>query len=103
MGAASATGGRGAASATGERGAASATGACGAASATGESSAAIVTGLYGKAKAAKFGCIALAWWNPTEKRLEMRCACTGEGQECKADVWYTLDEKTGEFISIEGD
>ena len=88
----------GAASATGASGAASATGERGAASATGESSASVVTGIYGKAKAGEFGCIALAWWNPTANRAELRCACTGEGQECQANVWYTLDEKTGTFI-----
>jgi len=97
-GAASATGWSGAASATGTSGAASATGWSGAASATGESSASVVTGIYGKAKAGEFGCIALAWWNPTANRAELRCACTGEGQECQANVWYTLDEKTGTFI-----
>jgi hypothetical protein len=95
-GAASATGARGAASATGWRGAASATGECGAASAT---CCAAVTGLYGKARAAEFGCIALAWWNKKKQRVEMRCSLVGKKRgQLKPDTWYRLDEATGEFV-----
>jgi len=100
-GAASATGGRGVASATGWRGAASATGASGAASATGESSLAGVTGLYGKAQAGPFGVIALAWWNRSAARSEMRCAEVGIGDgsdgKLKAKTWYRLNDETGAF------
>ena len=74
----------GAASATGERGAASAT------------LAATVTGINGKAKAGKFGCIALAWWNSKQNRIEMHCALVGPGR-LKQDTWYTLDNE-GKFI-----
>ena len=91
-GAASATGKSGAASTTGWSGAASATGERGAASATGWGGAAFVTGTSGRAKAGEFGCIALAWWNSKKNRQEMRCALTGKDQQCKADVWYQMDD-----------
>lgn len=80
------------------RGAASATGESGAASATGLASAAVVTGWGGKARAGKFGCIALSWWNAKENRFEMRCALVGPGR-LKPDIWYSLDEK-GEFVEV---
>lgn len=51
--------------------------------------------------AGKFGCIALAWWNESEERREMRCAETGIGDgsdgKLKAGVWYMLDD-SGEFV-----
>ena len=81
------------------RGAASATGESGAASATGWRGAAFVTGTSGRAKAGEFGCIALAWWNSKDNRQEMRCAMTGKDQQCKADVWYQLDDD-GNFIEV---
>jgi hypothetical protein len=100
-GAASATGEKGAASATGEKGAASATGESGAASATGAASAAVVTGLDGRAQCGAYGVIALAWWNPTTARREMRCARVGVGDgsdgTLKAKVWYRLND-AGEFV-----
>jgi hypothetical protein len=100
-GAASATGGRGAASATGWRGAASATGGMGAASATGAASAAVVTGLDGRAQCGVYGVLALAWWNPTAERYEMRCARVGGGDgsdgTLKAKTWYRLNE-AGDFV-----
>ena len=98
--ASSATGDGSASSATGDRSASSATGACSASSATGDCSAAIVTGLNGHAKAGKYGCIALAWWNPKVNEYEMRCARIGNGQDdlLKPDTWYMLDDKTGEFV-----
>ena len=99
-GAASATGTSGAASATGTRGAASATGTSGAASATGESGAASATGTSSKARAGKYGCIALAWWNQTASRTEMQCRQIGCGDgsdgKLKADTWFYLT-KEGEF------
>ena len=96
-GSASATGVRGSASATGWSGSASATGASGSSSATGESSASVVTGVNGKARAGKFGCIALAWWNEKENRQEMRCATTGDRKgDLKPETWYQLDTK-GKF------
>jgi len=94
-GSASATGWSGSASATGERGSASATGARGSASAT---LAAQVTGLEGKAKAGKYGCIALAWWNPKRKHVEMHCALVGPGR-LKPDTWYTLNAE-GKFVEV---
>lgn len=99
-GAASATGDRGAASATGERGAASATGWRGAAEAKDKAMSAVVTGMYGKAKAPEFGCIALAWWNKKSERAEMRCSLVGtENGQLKPDIWYTLDD-AGEFAEV---
>ena len=98
-GAASATGEMGAASATGCGGAASATGCGGAASATGNASAAVVTGVEGKGIAGEYGCIALAWWNQKERRIEMRCARTGPGRMLKPNVWYRLD-MLGNFEEI---
>jgi hypothetical protein len=96
----------GAASATGERGAASATGWSGAASATGESGAAVVTGPNGRARAGSAGCIALGWWNPDARQMEMRCARTGrQGDQAeppllKPHTWYRLDAR-GEFVEDE--
>jgi len=96
-----ATGDSSASSATGDSSASSATGYSSASSATGDSSASVVVGLYGKARAGKFGCIALAWWNPKENRSEMRCRETGCGDgtdnKLKADTWYLLDE-FGAFV-----
>jgi len=43
--------------------------------------------------------IALAWWNKSAERSEMRCARTGKGCKCKANTWYTLDDK-GEFVEV---
>lgn len=81
-------------------GAASATGYRGAASATGYSGAAIA-GYCGRARAGKFGCVAIAWWNESEKRQEMRCREVGCGDgtdgKLKACVWYRLNP-AGEFI-----
>jgi hypothetical protein len=48
-----------------------------------------------------FGCIALAWKNKKEKRMEMRCALTGSGNgSLKANVWYKLDEE-GKFVEVQ--
>jgi hypothetical protein len=58
-----------------------------------------VTGLNGRAKAGKYGCIALAWWNEKRHRIEMRCALVGPGR-LKPDTWYILDPK-GEFVEAE--
>ena len=100
-GAASATGESGAASATGWSGAASATGWRGAASATGGSSIAAVTGFSGRTQGGPYSALALAWWNPTEKRQEMRAAEIGIGDgsdgKLKRDVWYRLDT-LGQFV-----
>jgi hypothetical protein len=100
-GAASATGWMGAASATGESGAASATGWMGTASATGGASAAVVTGRYGQAQCGPFGVLALAFYNQSANRNEMRCARVGVGDgsdgTLKANTWYQLTE-TGEFM-----
>ena len=79
-------------------GAASATGWSGAASAAEKALAAIVTGLYGKARAPLYGCIALAWWNAAENRAEMRCAQINGREGLKPDTWYRLDAATGEFV-----
>jgi hypothetical protein len=48
----------------------------------------------------EFGCIALAWWNAKERRMEMKCATTGNrGGDLKPGVWYSLDAK-GEFQEV---
>jgi len=102
--ASSATGDSSASSATGNRSASSATGYSSASSATGDSSASVVTGLYGRARAGKFGCVSLAWWNSAQQRGEMRCAEIGCGDgsdgKLKADTWYELDD-AGRFIEKE--
>ena len=101
--ASSATGYRSASSATGPNSASSATGYRSASSATGDRSAAVVTGLYGKARAGMYGCIALAWWNAKESRAEMRCAVTGCGDgsdgKLKTETWYRLSD-SGEFEEV---
>lgn len=80
------------------RGSASNSGDRGSAETTHAGTAAIVTGLYGKARAAEFGCVALAWHNKDTNRIEMRCALTGyRAGELKPDVWYQLDEDSGNF------
>jgi hypothetical protein len=98
--ASSATGYSSASSATGDSSASSATGDSSASSATGDRSASVVTGLDGKARAGKYGCIALAWWNKKAKRSEMRAAEIGCGDgsdgKLKADTWYQVNAK-GEF------
>ena len=74
-------------------GAVSSTGYRGAASSTGAASSAAVTGLDGRGRAGEYGCIALSWWNKMERRSEMRCARTGQGDGLlKPHVWYVLDE-----------
>ena len=99
--ASSATGNSSASSATGNSSASSATGYRSASSATGNRSAAVCTGLYGKAMAGRYGCIALAFYNENEQRIEMRCAETGCGDgldgKLKAMAWYKLDDD-GNFI-----
>ena len=96
-----ATGDRSASSATGYQSASSATGEGSASSATGYRSASVVTGISGRARAGKFGCIALAWWNEKENRGEMRCREIGIGDgsdgKLKADTWYRLNPQTSEF------
>ena len=91
-GSASATGDSGSAVATGYSGSASATGYRGSASATGYSGSA-VAGVSGKARAGKFGCIAIGYWRA--ERQEMRCAEIGVGDgsdgKLKANTWYRLD------------
>ena len=88
----------GAASNSGYQGAASNSGDYGAASTTADGTAAFCTGLNSKAKAAAFGCIALAWWNEKESRVEMRCAEIGKGRgKLKADTWYQLNSD-GKFV-----
>jgi hypothetical protein len=99
-GAASNSGYGGAASNSGDYGAASNSGSRGAASTTSPGTAAISTGLNSKAKAAEFGCIALAWWNAAEQRVEMRCSEVGKGRgRLKPDVYYRLDD-AGKFVEV---
>ena len=99
--ASSATGDRSASSATGFSSASSATGDRSASSATGDRSASVCTGLHSKAMAGTYGCIALAWLNKKENRVEMRCAETGCGDgsdgKLKAEVFYSLDVH-GNFV-----
>jgi hypothetical protein len=99
-GTASVTADWGVASSTGDNSVASSTGINGAASSTGDNGAAMATCLGSKARGGKFGCIALAWWNSAEGRVEMRCALTGNGDNSlKAGVWYTLNEE-GKFVEV---
>jgi hypothetical protein len=55
-----------------------------------------------RARAGKFGAIALSWWNEKEQRAEMRCArvVDGENGTLKPNVWYQLNENA-EFVEIE--
>ena len=63
---------------------------------SGDCSPAVCAGLNSRAKAGKYGCIAMAWWNKAEERAEMRCAETGCGDgsdgKLKPGVWYRVDE-----------
>jgi hypothetical protein len=96
-GAATNSGDSGAATNSGDRGAALSTGPYSRSETSAQGTAALVTGLSGRARAAAFGCIALAWWNEQEQRTEMRCALTGAGKGMlKPDVWYRLNG-AGEF------
>jgi len=96
-GSASNSGSSGSASNSGYSGSASNSGYGGSASTAAKGTAAICTGLYSQARAAEFGCIALAWWNEKERRTEMRCATTGVSGQLSADTWYRLNE-AGEFV-----
>ena len=80
----------------------SATGYSSASSATGDASVAACTGLWARARAGKFGAIALSWWNEKDQRAEMRCArvVDGENGTLKPNVWYQLNENA-EFVEIE--
>ncbi len=84
-------------------GASCATGDNSASCAVGNSSCAIATGPNSRARAGRYGVIALAWWNKYTTRTEMRCAEIGCGDgsdgKLKADTWYELDE-SGKFIEV---
>ena len=71
---------------------------------SGDCSPAVCAGLNSKAKAGRYGCIALAWWNKAEDRAEMRCEETGCGDgsdgKLKAGVWYKLNDKA-EFVEVQ--
>ena len=43
--------------------------------------------------------MALAWWNDSAQRVEMRCARTGEGH-LAPHVWYRLND-AGEFVEVQ--
>ncbi len=95
-GSASNSGYRGSASNSGDSGSASNSGYRGSAESLKPGTAAICTGLYSKARASEFGCIALAWWNEKDRRVEMRCSTVGEGG-LKPDTWYRLNDATAVF------
>ena len=102
QGAASATGDRGAASATGYQGAASATGNQGAASATGKDSVAMACGYQGMAKASLGSVIFLVErgdWNGETYPILAAKAAIVDGEQVKADTWYTLSN--GELVEAE--
>ncbi len=90
-------------STTGDCSVSSAIGHRSASSASGYASAAVSTGIGARGMAGKFGVIALAWWNESKMRCEMRCAETGCGDgsdgKLKAFVWYRLN-LSGEFAEI---
>ena len=96
------TGDHSAATNTGNRSAATNTGDCSAATVEGNESFAITTGVSGKAKGA-LGCyIAVAEWGKDENgeyQLKDFKAHKVDGQEIKADTFYTL--RDGEFVEVE--
>ena len=100
---AASTGDSSSAASTGDRSSAASTGYRSSAASTGECTGSICTGPYGKARAGKFGCIALAGYFEVDGslRLEMRVARIGVGDGSdgllKADVWYSLN-KAGDFV-----
>ena len=87
---------------TGNRSAATNTGDCSAATVEGNESFAIITGVSGKAKGA-LGCyIAVAEWGKDENgeyQLKDFKAHKVDGQEIKADTFYTL--RDGKFVEVE--
>ena len=103
-GAASATGNRGAASATGDLGAASATGYRGAASATGEEGIAVASGFEGRVMGSIGNAICACergnWNGKTYPLLAVKAAIV-DGENIKANTWYTL--KNGEFVEVKED
>ena len=95
------TGNRSAATNTGDCSAATNTGDCSSATVEGNESFAITTGVSGKAKGA-LGCyIAIAEWGEGKNGLELKDFKTHkvDGQEIKADTFYTL--RDGEFVEVE--
>ena len=96
------TGNRSAATNTGYCSAATNTGYCSAATVEGNESFAITTGVSGKAKGA-LGCyIAVAEWRKGENgeyQLKDFKAHKVDGQEIKADTFYTL--RDGKFVEVE--
>ena len=96
------TGNRSAATNTGDCSAATNTGYCSAATVEGNESFAITTGVSGKAKGA-LGCyIAVAEWRKGENgeyQLKDFKAHKVDGQEIKADTFYTL--RDGKFVEVE--
>jgi hypothetical protein len=99
-GAATNSGDRGAATNSGDSGAALSTGHYSTASSHGDSSVAAVTGHGGRVRGGAWGCVALAWFNESENRYEMRAGVIGCGDgadgKMKANVWYGLSD-AGEF------
>jgi len=100
---AASTGDSSSAASTGDSSSAASTGDRSSAASTGDVTASTSTGLYSKARAGKFGCLALAWWNDIDCRAEMRCREIGCGDgsdgKLKADTWYQLDE-AGSFVEV---
>ena len=91
---ASATGYKSAASATGYNSAASATGDNSAASAENETAIAVAWGVNGKAKGVKGAHIVLADWRIDENNvwhLHGAKMVRIDGEKCKADTWYTME------------
>ena len=115
-GASSATGNYGASSATSAYGASSATGHCGASSATGykgtseagnPESIAVAWGYHGKAKGVLGSYLVLAdwegdecnYWTPSEWTLKGAKMVRVDGENIKADTWYTM--LNGEIVEVE--
>ncbi len=88
------------AASSGDRSSAASSGYSSSAASSGACSPAVCAGLSSRAKAGKWSCIALAWWNDAAQRAEMRCREVGCGDgtdgKLKAGVWYGLNER-GEF------
>ena len=81
---------------SGDCSSAATSGDCSSAATSGDCSPAVCAGVNSRAKAGKYGCVALAWWNEKEERAEMRCAEVGCGDgsdgKLKSSVWYRLDK-----------
>jgi hypothetical protein len=92
------TGYQSAATNTGYQSAATNTGDRSAAEVSGKSSIAIASGYYGRAKANEGSAIVLCRYDTDGNMTHVKSAIAGK--DCKADIWYTLNEN-GELEEVE--